>query len=92
MTPVTAVSRKSLREDFIIGTLPKAPSPPSPPSPTIRKLLKKQRGVSRVGDTAPSWGTESLERVGDILARLAAEDPEQWARLLNGRPEQKEAP
>jgi len=92
VTPVTAVSRKSLREDFIIGTLPKAPSPPSPPSPTIRKLLKKQKGVSRVGDATRSWGPESLEHVGAIVRRLAAEDPEQWAWLLAGLAEQKEVP
>jgi len=55
-------------------------------------LLKKQKGVSRVGDATPSWGPESLEHVGAIVRRLAAEDPEQWAWLLAGLAEQKEAP
>jgi len=37
-------------------------------------------------------GPESLKHVGAIVRRLAAEDPEQWAWLLAGLAEQKEAP
>jgi hypothetical protein len=33
----------------------------------------------------------SLEPVGAILRRLAAENPEPWASLLAGRAEQEEA-
>jgi hypothetical protein len=36
-------------------------------------------------------GRAGLEHVGDILARLAAENPERWAWLLDSQTEQEEA-
>jgi len=69
--------------------------PPSAVTPIVEPLqvVENKKGAFRVWVTPPPpGGTETLEHVGDTLARLAAEDPEQWAWLLNGRAEQKEAP
>jgi hypothetical protein len=58
---------------------------------TVRPQATENK-TTRFGrrDVTVSWKPSSLEHVGAILRRMVAENPEQWAWLLNGRAEQKE--